>query len=547
MPVRVWTMSRRGAAGAWPALPRTAPADLRSAPVNQANVFACQYARLVWLLLHDPHNVEEQKDALRAARSVLGEGPVTIARRALRVFANGEALPDALAAAPELGAQMIAHGGRVIAIEAGAPPAELLATARLLAGAAAGGDGGRNALATLSALKAGAVKFGPEETALGPELDDRLGEVAKPLTVPTGLRAAQTPALGIEVSDRKGMWKHFRAESVPAEGHETLLAKLDAARAPGDVAQIVDDLSTLAEQAARDGRSHILAAVCCGFARRETLPEHERSRVTYAGALRRLLRAGHLRSIAKLLPRKRDMADDLELVLLRAGEDGADAMIELLTEEPLASDRRVYLETLPRLHSGVPTLVHMLGDARWFVVRNAAELLGEMRITSAESALLPLLQHADERVRRSVANALINLGTTSGFRAVCEMLEAESPKTRAHAAAALASRRDERSTVELRNALEEEPDTEVQFALLAALGKIATPAAVEQLIRAAEPKRRLLERKSTAFRVAAVQALAEARTPPALAARGLLREDREREVRDAASMAYQHANRVAGK
>ena len=514
--------------------------------VNNANVFACQYARLVWLLLHDPRNIEEQKDALRAARSVLGDGAVTIARKARRVFANGEALPDTLAAAPELGAQMIAHGVRVLTVASDAPPAELLAAARVLAGSGSAGDKGRDANEKLSALKCTAIRFGFDDASLAPALDDMLDKVAKPLTVPTGVRAPDDHAVGVVYAEDRGMWQHFRAESVPSQGAEELFAKLDAARLPAQAAQITDDLAILAEQAGRDGRSHVLAAVCCGLARRETQPEHERFRASYAAALRRLLRPAHLRALAKLLPRKRDMAEDLELVLVRAGEDGADAMIELLAEEPLATDRRVLLDALPRLQAGVPTLVHMLGDARWFVVRNAADLLGEMRMASAEAALLPLLQHADERVRRSVANALINLGTTSGFRAVCVMLEAESPKTRAQAAAALAYRKDERSTVELRNALEEEPDTEVQYALLAALGKIATPAAVEQLIRASEPKRRLLERKPTAFRVAAVLALGEARTPPALAALALLREDKEREVREAATMAYQHANRVAG-
>lgn len=209
----------------------------------------------------------------------------------------------------------------------------------------------------------------------------------------------------------------------------------------------------------------------------------------------------------------------------------------------MATDRHVYLEVLPRLQAGVPTLVHMLGDTRWFVVRNAADLLGEMRVQSAEPALLPLLQHNDERVRKSVANALINLGTTLGFRKVCEMLQAESPRTRAHAAMALASRKDERSTAQLRTVLEDEPDTEVQLALLTALGKIATPAAVEQLIRAAEPKRRLLERKPNSFRIAAIQALAEARTPAALAALGVLKEDKDKEIREAAARAYQHASR----
>jgi HEAT repeat protein len=125
------------------------------------------------------------------------------------------------------------------------------------------------------------------------------------------------------------------------------------------------------------------------------------------------------------------------------------------------------------------------------------------------------------------------------------MLQAESPRTRAHAAMALASRKDEKSTAQLRTVLEDEPDTEVQLALLAALGKIATPAAVEQLIRAAEPKRRLLERKPTAFRIAAIQALSEARTQAAIAAINVLREDKERDVRDAAARAYQRATRPA--
>jgi HEAT repeat protein len=245
------------------------------------------------------------------------------------------------------------------------------------------------------------------------------------------------------------------------------------------------------------------------------------------------------------LPRKREIAADLETVLSRAGAEGADAVIELLTEEGSATDRHVYLEVLPRLQTGVATLVHMLGDTRWFVVRNATDLLGEMKVQSAEPALLPLLQHSDERVRKSAANALINLGTTAGFRAVCDMLQAESPRTRAHAAMALASRKDEKSTAQLRTVLEDEPDTEVQLALLAALGKIATPAAVEQLIRAAEPKRRLLERKPNSFRIAAIQALSEARTQAAVAAINVLREDKERDVREAAARAYQRATRPA--
>lgn len=516
-------------------------------PVNPAIVFACQYARLVWLLLHDPRNIEEQKDALRAALAVIGQGPVTIARRGRRVFANGKSLPDTLAAGPELGSQMTAHGVKVIEIAAGAAPADLLGSARLLSVQAGANDGGKSIKQQLDALKAASIRLSFEDASLAPALDDKLSE---PTPLPghgvrlTAALGAATPHQGIGVVETKGMWQHFRALQVPTEDATSLFAELDSAKLPEEVSGALDDLATLAEQAVRDGRTHIVASVCCGVVQREAdAAQQEFRRQAYTMTLRRLLRPAVIRGIAQLLPRKRDIAAELEATLVRSGAEGADVVIELLAEESSATDRHVYLDVLPRLQAGVPTLVHMLGDTRWFVVRNAADLLGEMKVQSAEPALLPLLQHPDERVRKSAANALINLGTTTGFRKVCEMLQAESPRTRAHAAMALASRKDERSTAQLRTVLEDEPDTEVQLALLAALGKIATPAAVEQLIRAAEPKRRLLERKPNAFRIAAIQALAEARTPAALAALGVLKEDKDKEIREAAARAYQHASR----
>ena len=532
-----------------PVSPRTpCPTASRRHSVNPAIVFACQYARLVWLLLHDARNVEEQKDALRAAIAVIGQGTVTIARRGSRVFANGKGLPDALAAGPELGAQMMAHGVMVIEIATSSPPADLLGTARILS-TQGKRDKGVHAKQQLDSLKAGSVRFAFEDDSLGPKLDPKLaeptplpGRVMRPTPA---MGAAATPHQGMQLVENREMWTQFRAVQVSKEDTESLFTALDRSTMPNEESQILDELGTLAEHASRDGRTHVLASVCIGLVRREANGTPESRKQACTMMLRRLLRPALLRGIAQLLPRKRDFATGIESVLARAGAEGADAVIELLTEESSASDRHVYLDILPRLQTGVPTLVHMLGDTRWFVVRNATDLLGEMKVQSAEPALLPLLEHADERVRKSAANALINLGTTAGFRAVCEMLQAESPKTRAHAAMALASRRDERSTAQLRTVLEDEPDTEVQLALLGALGKIATPAAVEQLIRAAEPKRRLLERKPNSFRIAAIQALAEARTPAAVAAIAVLREDKEREVREAAARAYLHASRQA--
>src|SRR5205085_563586 len=282
---------------------------------------------------------------------------------------------------------------------------------------------------------------------LAPKLDDKLADPTplpgRGLSLPPSVVVGVTPHAGMQIVENRAMWHQFKAMQVPTEDSDSRFADIDKGKMPNEESKLVEGLATLAELASRDGRTHVLAAVCVGMVKRETNGASEGRRQACTMALRRLLRPALLRGIAQLLPRKREIAADLEAVLARAGAEGADAVIELLAEESLATDRHVYLDILPRLQTGVPTLVHMLGDTRWFVVRNATDLLGEMKVQSAE------------------------------------------------------------------------------------------------------PERRLLERKPNSFRIAAIQALAESRTPAALAAIAVLREDKERDVREAAARAYQHATRGA--
>jgi len=79
--------------------------------------------------------------------------------------------------------------------------------------------------------------------------------------------------------------------------------------------------------------------------------------------------------------------------------------------------------------------------------------------------------------------------------------------------------------------------------MIAALGRIATADAVQKLVKMAEPEGRLFRKKTTTFRVAAVQALGDAKTPAALAALRELSEDKDREVRDTAKRALAHSTR----
>ena len=108
-----------------------------------------------------------------------------------------------------------------------------------------------------------------------------------------------------------------------------------------------------------------------------------------------------------------------------------------------------------------------------------------------------------------------------------------SALVRVQAAGGLSRRKGARSATTLTRALENEADPEVQLAVIVALGRIATADAVSRLISAAEPDGRLFKKKPVVFRVAAVHALGEVRTPAARAVLQSLAMDKEREVREA--------------
>jgi HEAT repeat protein len=100
----------------------------------------------------------------------------------------------------------------------------------------------------------------------------------------------------------------------------------------------------------------------------------------------------------------------------------------------------------------------------------------------------------------------------------------------------LATRKIGRAGALLVKAIDSEDDQEVQYAILDALGRVATPEAVQKLSKAAEAASGLFtSRKNIGLRVAAVYALGEARTAGALAALQALTADKDKDVKDAAA------------
>jgi HEAT repeat protein len=184
----------------------------------------------------------------------------------------------------------------------------------------------------------------------------------------------------------------------------------------------------------------------------------------------------------------------------------------------------------------VNSLLHLLADDRWYVVRNAVALLGELGHAEADKRLVELMSHRESRVRQAVAVSLGRLATSRSLLALLQALHDGSPDVRLQAVHAIAAARNPRAVPWLIEALDDEQDSDVQAALVAALGAVPTEDGVARLVRAAEAGG-MLVRKPAAMRLRAIEALADANTPSARQALQSLLQDRDRDIRVAVEQA----------
>ena len=501
--------------------------------------FARHFSRLVWLLLNESQNVDEQKAALRATVTVSKDGPVTLGTHEWRLSVNGSRLPEALTGVQDLTAQMIGHAIREIAIDAAAAPADLLGLARILAAEAVPGDGGAAAEARVKALGAKTVRIrvaGLEAvTGKHPAIKAGVPAPAAGAPAPKRRSSGARTALGggVVMSEDSGSYLAFAAVTAPKEAWQNLLQQLDNTKSVSVVTRLLDDLVTIAENFVREAKKDTASTIFHEIVRREAETADGDLKRAYVMAIRRLTKPTLLRAVAQMLPRRREKLEEYMLVLGRCGEDAADALIEQLTSAQSLSDRRIYFDGLVALKAGVPALIHMLGDARWYVARNAADLLGEMAAEEALGPLSELVKHDDDRVRRAAITALSKLKSPKALDALREAMRDSSAQVRMQAAAGMGTRKGMRTAHTLTKAFENEEDQEVQLAIISSLGRIATSDAVQRLIKIAEPGGAIFNKKPVALRVAAVQALGEARTPAAQNALQNLLDDKEKEVKQA--------------
>lgn len=332
--------------------------------------------------------------------------------------------------------------------------------------------------------------------------------------------------------------------ALPEATRPALAAAIADAAGAVDDGAFADGVASIAaevELALRQGRAHDVldgsTALLALESRLVGSPEQEGRLRDLAQVVRRLASPRLLREVARLrVERAGDVtaAALLQRLLLRFGVDGAEALVEecIVASTPAI---RAVAETALRAHRRAhDALEDLARDPRDLTVREAAALLATLGDERAEAILSSMRAHPDARARAATVTALGRIQTVTAVDAAMAGLADRAPLVRARAIAVLVSRRVAEIAIHLAPLLDAEPDTDVLYAAVDALGAVSTPEGVQALIRLAKGEGRHPLAASAALRVQACRALIIARAPVGMLAVQALREDPDREVRDAA-------------
>ena len=578
--VRLVTFELDSVPGEWRVLQRPNPRGHR---MFNHEIFAVSFGRMVELL-REGASQEEQRAALGTVFALTSVASVTLRVYQGFLTVDDVGIPGELEYVAGLVERMQLHGVAEIAIAKDAETTELLALARGLAaepgpGGATGikrrlgkarsarvmvipvapeGDGGRRAPSVTQAFEAEAIEEAAGQPAAGSAAAARdataqfIGMTSRMVQLPGAPAPSKSPARPPDWNAPLGALPAPPAPDaggIPAPG--VAAARMLAGTTPlgAALAQVVANpfgpeilqrltaLGKLIEHAIAnddiEAAVHSLAAVVAWEA---SAPEGS-PRNAYRIMLHRTLPRETLRKLSRHVVDARLEAEVVSVV--RRGEDAVEVLLDMLASAETMRERKAYVTVLRGIPEGYESVVHMLGDPRWFVVRNVAELMGEHRIAEAVPGLEQCLEHADGRVRRAAAVAMVKIGTPATVEPLRRLLKSGDPELRPFVAATIGGPGSRALAMPLVALAEEEEDPALLKEYYLALGRIGTPDAVTGLVRAAKPGGKLLGRKPTAPRLAAVEGLRVAGAKAAVSALESLADDADKAVREAARAALE--------
>ncbi len=329
---------------------------------------------------------------------------------------------------------LTAHGSLALDVRRGAAPSELLELARLL-------STDRGTVGDRRVWRSWSVRITPESSAV----------VVDTAPVPEAVQ------------------------------HE--LARLRAARDDATMRDVIQALLRLLRTPPWARDPVVVEAIALGMVQDARERGNRGGRLALEAGIRQLLTTDTLTALVARLSHT-TRSGELIPVLARGADVSVSALVQTLQDADTIAARRICFDAIVALDAGEEVLRDALHDPRWFVVRNAAALLGEMGVVDSDTYLAELLSHADDRIRVAGARALTRLGTDRALTALQQSLTDPSPELRRLAAAAHGGLSQSKpSTAELLSALDIETDEDVMLEIVSVLGALGSPDGVQRLLR----------------------------------------------------------------
>jgi hypothetical protein len=495
--------------------------------VPSPSAIAANLSSLLYLARHHPRAETELREGVRVLLEALDGKPLTVDASLEWLVVNRARLPSGAPGVRDVSEHLLVHGASRLELPANPDPAGVLTLVRALSAYPGVYGSWEDLIASLGEGQAGAILSRAGDDFTFVHLDDpsRLEDSGEFLALKArrGESALDDDGLILAPLDDVPSVAPKVEPSGPAapkkENPAVLQRLLDRGRSSADAS----DYAALLEVA-----QEFLDAA-------DRAVSEPASRM-YLLELRRLLTRKHFAHFAKLaaVGNHREMAT---AVLRRLGSEATEGLMELLVETESMAERRGYYSALTRMDDGVDIIIHHLRHPTWYVVRNAAELCGEMGLSRAVPELAKQVGHSDERVRKSIAVALNRIGTRDALEPLARMAKDGSPAIRIQVLGNLDGSRARPLAMPLAALLETEEHPDVLRELLMALGRIGTPDALLALRRVGQGEVRRLGRRG---RLLAIEALGESGEPAVTVLRSFA-GDADPEIAAAANRALEGA------
>ena len=467
---------------------------------------------------------DEQKAAFKRFTAAYPDSDNTLRLTPLGFRWNGSDVAASTGELSALHSHLAAHGIGEIRIPIGLMTSTLLSLVRILSAPSGTYGSLDHLIARLDAAGVGIVQVLPPPV-LEPEADlpmTPLEPILPTLISPTLIEPAapvlprnakldedrHINILGPDALNEVGIGMMHFASIQPhnIDATSDIVNDLAGAESTTERTRVLNELVTAGENAAHHSEWKELLRAAYGLIELERGEEKGSPSRSYGIALRRLLPRSSLERIGWLTAHG-NMKSEATAVMRRMGADGTEVLLNLLVNSEEMLERRAYFSALKEMSEGGPLLVHMLSHDQWFVVRNVAELCGELREEKAIPSLARLMAHHDERVRRAVAGALAKIGGSAAVEPLRRAFNDPSASVRLQAAQDLDARKNRTVAMSLAVAAAEESKQDVRREMFLALGRIGSNDALQALYKGAQPGGKLFKRKPTATRLAAIEGL----------------------------------------